>query len=372
MKKIIFVTNTAGFSKFNAPFMQWLKEQGWRVDNAAPGIEIGEVDHQYNLPIERSPFSMKNIESYQKLKKILDENKYDIIHCHTAVGALLARLAAIKTKKLNRTKILYTAHGFHFFKGSPISYWFTFFLIELLLAPLTNVLVTINEEDFQLGKKYKMGKKIFKIDGVGVNLDKFVPLSREKRIQLRHELFDYKEEDFIILYTAQFIKRKNHKFLINSIPNLIKKIPNLKIVFAGNGETFDECKHLSKELNVEKYIQFLGGRKDINHLCGISDLHVSTSLQEGLATNNIEAMACGLPIVVSDIRGQRDVCKNNENGFLFDLKKPEEMEDSILRLYQDKNLYDRISNFNKVDVQKYSVKREMEIMGKIYIETLES
>lgn len=371
MKKVIFVTNTAGFSKFNAPFMQWLKEQGWRVDNAAPGIEIGNIDNQYDIPIERSPFSRKNIKAYRLLKEILNNNTYDIIHCHTAVGGLIARLAGIRTRKKNNTKIIYTAHGFHFFKGAPLKYWLLFFPMELILSKLTDVLITINEEDYQLAMKYKMAKyKVYKIDGVGISLDRFMPLNKNERNEKRKNLFQIKETDFVLLYTAQFIVRKNHVLLIKSIPNIIKKIPNLVVIFAGNGDTFEESKRLAKELKIDQYIKFLGGRKDIEILCGISDIHVATSLQEGQGINNIEAMACGCPIVVSNIRGHKDVCKNHINGFLFNLKTPEEMEEAIIKLYEDKILFNTISENNKKEVEKYSVKKAVESMGRIYLESL--
>lgn len=371
MKKVLFVANTAGFSKFNAPYMQWFKDQGWRVDNAAPGIELGNVDNQYDLTIERSPFSANNFKAYRLLKKIIDTNDYDLIHCHTAVGGMLARLAGMSARK-KKTKIIYTAHGFHFFKGAPLKYWLFFFPMEFVLSRLTDVLVTINQEDYELANKYKMAQsKIYKIEGVGVNLDRFKPFSVTTRDEVRKS-FGLEEDDFIILYTAQFIVRKNHKILIESLPRLVTKIPNLKVLLAGNGETLDSSKLLAKELGVSHTINFLGGRRDIEVLCAIADLHVATSIQEGQGINNIEAMACGCPIVVSQIRGHRDVCIDGQNGFMFELNDPQGMESAIVKLYKDKELYRIISENNKVDAQKYSVTKEVECMGVIYNKTVQS
>ena len=158
--------------------------------------------------------------------------------------------------------------------------------------------------------------------------------------------------------------------LINAIPELLKSIPNMKVVFAGSGVLFDECKHLTTKLGIEKHFLFLGERSDIDTICRIADIHVSTSKLEGQGINNIEAMACGCPLVVSNVRGHRDVCKNGQNGFLFELNEPQEMIKYIVLLYKDKNLYNKISEYNKVDVNKYSVQREVEAMAKIYNEVL--
>jgi glycosyltransferase EpsD len=371
MRKVLFVANTAGFSKFNAPFMQWFKDQGWRVDNASPGIEVGNVDNQFDVTIERSPFSKENLQAYKSLKKIIEANDYDIIHCHTAVGGMLARLAGWGARK-KKTKIIYTAHGFHFFKGAPLKYWLLFFPMELLLSRLTDVLITINQEDYELGIKYKMAQfAVYKIDGVGVNLDRFKPYSVSQCIEVRKS-FGLKEDDFVLFYTAQFIGRKNHKMLIESLPNLLIKIPNLKVLFAGNGETFESSKVLAKDLGVSHIVDFLGGRRDIEVLCGIADVHVATSIQEGQGINNIEAMACGCPIVVSKIRGHRDVCKDNENGFLFELDNPQGMETAIVKLYEDKELCQKISEYNKIDAHKYAVTKEVECMGVIYNKMLQN
>lgn len=125
-KKVLFIANHKGFSKFNAPFMAWFKEQGWQVDNASPGIEIGDVDCQYDVDIQRTPFSWRNYRAYKRLKTIIELNHYDLIHVHTPMGAALGRLAAIKARKKG-TKIIYTAHGFHFFKGAALKNWLLYY-----------------------------------------------------------------------------------------------------------------------------------------------------------------------------------------------------------------------------------------------------
>ena len=150
MKKILFLSNTANFSKFNRPYMRWFKEQGWLVDYCSAGEEqVFDCDNQYSIPIARSPFNLNNIKAYKELKQILTDNNYDILHCHTPMGGVIGRLAAIKLRKQNKIKVIYTAHGFHFYKGAPIMNWLLYYPMEKWLSRFTDIIITINEEDYE-------------------------------------------------------------------------------------------------------------------------------------------------------------------------------------------------------------------------------
>lgn len=182
MTKILYVSNTANFQKFNLPFMRWCKEQGWIVDYASPADEsVTECNHFYDIEMPRSPLKFFRIlKSIKELKKILNENQYDILHCHTPVGSVVARLAAKSLRKKGKIKVIYTAHGFHFYKGAPLLNWILYYPVEKILSNWTDILILINEEDYELAvKKHFKAKNIVKIDGVGVNLEKFKPLGDE-------------------------------------------------------------------------------------------------------------------------------------------------------------------------------------------------
>lgn len=365
MKKVLFVANHKGFSKFNAPYMEWFKQQGWIVDNASPGIEVGHVDNQYDVDIQRSPFSIKNWKAYMALKKIINKNHYDIIHVHTPMGAVLGRLAAIHSRK-HGTKVIYTAHGFHFFNGAPLKNWLIYYPIEKLLSKFTDVIVTINEEDYQRAIRHRLSSGgIYHINGVGVNLNRFHPINRERIQELRANL-GLSDNDFVGLYVAQFIPRKNHSFIIKSLPKILQIVPNFKMVFAGDGETIERCRNLAEELGISHITKFLGGRSDIPDLCGMADIHISSSIQEGLAIGNIEAMSCGCPLVLSDIRGHKEVCTEWENGFLFKLDNSDKMIKSIIELAVNPSLYQKISRRNIIDCHKFSVSSSLFEMSKIY------
>jgi len=372
MKKVLFVENHKGFCKFLAPYYRWFEEQGWQVDHAAPGIETGfddAITNQWDVGIHRSPFSFANIKAVRDLRRIIKREKYDLIHCHTEMGGFCARVAAWGTRKKG-CKIIYTSHNYPFYKGASLTAWACFYTIERMLAPLTDAVVTINQEDYEITCRHKFAKgKNYKIDGVGVDLDRFSPVPQDEKLRLRNET-GIKPDAFVLLYTAQFIPRKNHRMIVKALPELKRRIPAVKVLFAGNGPTWDPMRQLAKSLGVADCIEFLGGRRDIDRLCRISDLHIATSILEGQGINNIEAMACGCPLVVSRVRGHRDVCIEGKNGFLFDLDKPQDMIASIVHLYEDKQLYRTISEFNKQDANRFSIKKEVAAMAEIYNEVM--
>jgi glycosyltransferase EpsD len=365
MPKILFVSNTANFSKFNLPFINWFKQQGWQVDYASSGDEmVVSCDNHYVINMVRSPFSFENIKAIKKLRIILNEEKYNIIHCHTNIGAMVTRLAAKNLRKKG-LKIIYTLHGAYFFKGAPLINWIIYFHVEKYLAHFTDCLITINQEDYNNIKKKLKIPSIYKINGVGIDLKKYFPVSKYRKSSLRRE-YGYSDNNFIIIYIAEFVRYKNHSFLLKQIPELKRNIPNLKILLAGKGILLDKCKRLVKILNMEDTIDFLGYRDDINILCQISDLHLSVSLREGLSLNNLEAMASGLPIVCSKIRGHIDVIVDGRNGFLFGIDDSALMINSIKKIYENEYMRNEFAQNNIEDVKKYSVDIALSKMTDIY------
>jgi len=362
--KILFISNTAIFSRFNLPYMRWFKQYGWQVDYVSAGeMEIPNCDNQYTIPIKRSPYSLKNIIAYMKLKEIL-QNDYDIIHCHSPMGGVLARLAAKKSK--TKAKVIYTAHGFHFYKGSPLINWLIYYSVEKYFMKYTDILVTINNEDHNLAKKHFFScKNIYKIDGVGVSLDRF-KLCDEKDKGLLRKDFGINGINFVILYVAEFIPRKNHKLFIEHINILNEKIRHLKVFFVGTGPLLDKYKNQVRAMGLTNTVQFLGYRYDVEKLCNIADIGVSTSEQEGLPIGLVEYLASGLPVVCSKIRGHVDVITDRQNGLLFDLDEPSKMIDSILELYDNKKLKNLITENNLIAREKYSLDIAVAKMAEIY------
>ncbi len=316
-KKVLFcATVDFHFKAFHLPYLKWFKEQGWEVHVVACGdMKLPYVDRKYNIPIQRSPFHKKNMVAYKELKSIIDKNQYKIIHCHTPMGGVLTRLAAREARK-NGTKVLYTAHGFHFCKGAPFTNWMIYYPIERILARFTDCLITINTEDFTTAKNHRFKAKDIKhVHGVGVNIDFYKPVNETYKSVLRKE-HGYNTHDFLMFYAAEFNKNKNQKLLIESLALIKEEVPNAKLLLAGVGPLLQECQELSHRLGVDKMVEFLGYRNDIDILLKLSDIAVASSLREGLPVNIMEAMACGLPVIANDNRGHRELIENSKSGWL--------------------------------------------------------
>ena len=370
MKKILFVaTIDQHIRHFHIPYLEYFHNNGYEVHVASNGDENLEfVDIKYNIEFDRSPFSSNNIIAYQSLKKIINENNFDLVHCHTPVGGVITRLVARNSKSLT-TKFVYTAHGFHFYRGAPIKNWLLFYPIEKYLSKYTDCLIAINEEDYEIARrKFKMSS-IKHINGVGVNLNKFRPVLSEEKLSLREE-YGFNVEDVILVYVGELSYRKHQDVLIRAMESLVKKIPNAKLLLVGMGPKEDEYINLINELKVNESIKLMGYRSDVDKIMMLSDICVSSSRQEGLPVNIIEAMATSLPLVVSNCRGNRDLIVDGTNGFIIENDTPEEYVDKIIKLLSEEKLYYQVKNENKKRAEKYSIERIREDFTVVYSELL--
>jgi glycosyltransferase EpsD len=365
--KILFcATVDYHFKAFHLPVMEWFKQQGWEVHVAAKGgLDLPFVDRKFDLPFERSPFRSGNVQAYRELKKIVQQHRYELVHCHTPMGGVCARLAA-RSARRGGTKVIYTAHGFHFCKGaSPLS-WALYYPIEKLLAAMTDCLITINNEDYSLAKRnrFKAGS-IVHVHGVGVNTDSFKPLSRLDKWRLRHKL-DYRTEDFLIFYAAEFNKNKNHQLLIRALAELKTRVPQARLLLAGEGPLLAACRELAESLGVEQQVRFLGYRDDIAELLPMCDVAVASSLREGLPVNIMEAMACGLPVVATVNRGHSELVVNDGNGYLVAPDDCELFANRLGRLSESAELRKRMGAFSLRHVQSFGLLPVKQELSAIY------
>lgn len=375
-KKVLFcATVDYHFKAFHIPYLKWFKEQGWEVHIVAFGdLKLPYVDKKFNIPIQRTPFKKENLEAYKELKKIIKENEYKIIHCHTPMGGVLSRLAAIQARK-NGTKVIYTAHGFHFCKGAPIMNWLLYYPIEWLLASKTDCLITINNEDYSraIAHKFK-AEQIKYVHGVGVDTDLFEPVHKFHKSVLRAER-GYGDDDFLMLYAAEFNKNKNQKLLIESLALIKDKIPSAKLLLAGEGPLLDDCKQLAIDLGVKDKVDFLGLRSDIHYLLKMSDMAVASSFREGLPVNIMEAMACALPVVATENRGHKELIKDGMNGWLISQDSRVDFSNKIMALAENESLRKSMGLIGRKQVmEKYSVHKvliQKEDIYRSYMEELE-
>ena len=356
MKKVLFVATVTGhINAFHIPYLKWFKEQGYEVHIATNGNEkIEYCDKHFNIPFKRFPFKISNIKAYRELKKIINENNYNIIHCHTPVGGVLTRLAARKARK-NGTKVLYTAHGFHFYKGAPLLNWCIYYPIEKICARWTDCLITINEEDYNLAKKKLNTKRVEFINGIGVDKSKFdFVMPNEEKEKIKQNL-DLNKEDIVLIQVGELNKNKNQIMTIEAMKQIVKENQNVKLLLVGKGNLRDYYLEKIKEYNLENNVFLLGYRKDIPKLLKISDCLISTSKREGLPVNLIEGAMSGLPIIATDCRGNRDLAKKT-----VEIDNIAELCENIKNCI--KNQKDYICN----DFKKYKIESVMKKMGEIY------
>ena len=341
-KKVLFVATVVKthMMQFHVPYLKMFQEMGWETAVASKNDYenpadccIPYCDRYYDIPFERLPWKLKNIQSYKMLKKIIDEGNYDIIHCHTPVGAMIARLAALSARKKG-TRVIYTAHGFHFFKGAPLVNWLLFYPVEWLLAPVTDVLITINREDHALALKKLRAKRIAYVPGVGIHTDKFRNLTidrGEKRAAL-----GYGDEDFLALTVAEMTPNKNHITILKALALLKdrEEFRHIHYLICGRGEMWASLEQSAKELGISDHVNFLGYRTDAPELYKASDLFLFVTFREGLSVALMEAMSSGMPIVCARIRGNTDLIDDGISGTFSD-NSPEAVAEHILAMYRD-------------------------------------
>ena len=364
MKILYVATVRSHIGQFHMPFIKKLKELGCTVDGAyrdnsdqKKNLDTSALDNVFEISFSRSPYSFDNVKAYKQLKKVIDENNYDAVHCHTPMGAVVTRLAANKAHK-NGLKILYTAHGFHFYKGASTINWKAYYPIEKELAKRTDCLITINQEDYDLACEHKF---------VGVDLTQFSPKTDEEKLRLREE-YGYSPDDFLMIYPADFCKRKNQMMLIKAVEEVIKNHKNVKLLLPGLQDYAEECKQYISDNNLGEYIELLNYRRDIYNLAGLCDISVSSSRQEGLPINLIEAMALGNPIIASDVRGNNDLVQHGVNGYLVELNDSIKMAEYINELIENPDEVKEMGNAGLELVKKYSVENVIEEKLDIYRE----
>lgn len=289
LKKVLFVATVAGhFKVFHLPYMQWFKEQGWDVHIVTGNeMELPFCDKKYKIPITRSPYRFSNIIALKRLEKIINNEKYDIVHCHTPMGGVIGRLAARKARKHN-TKVIYTAHGFHFFKGAPVINWLLYYPIEKFLSKYTDVLITINEEDYQRAKNFK-AKRVEYIPGIGVDTSKFCNAVVDK--DKKREDLSIPKDAFVAVSVGELNKNKNHQTAIKAIAKLNNS--HIYYIICGRGANEKKLLGLAKKLGIDERIKLLGKRNDVLEILKASDLFIFPSLREGLSVALMEAMSAG-------------------------------------------------------------------------------
>lgn len=369
MKKVLFsATVDSHILHFHLPYLKMFKEKGYEVHvatNTDDTIPFCDVKHKVSF--ERSPFKINNLKAIKQMKKILLDNNFDIVHTHTPMGSVVTRLAYKKVRNKVNTRMIYTAHGFHFYKGAPLLNWLLFYPVEKYLSKYTDTLITINKEDYEFAKKkFKKCRSVEYVPGVGIDEDKFnFTMTKSEKLELRKSL-GLKENDFVLIYPAEISKRKRHIWLINTISPLLRENRHIHLLLPGSDSLNGKAHALTKKMGLTDQIHFLGYRKDIPKLLKVSDISLSAASQEGLPVNIMEAMYVGIPIVATDCRGNRDLVKNGENGYLIGLNDCYCFCNMIKRISKDNKLYLKLKKGSKNYILQYLLTQILSEMDSIY------
>ena len=377
MSKILFISNisnrittfvTASISVAHDLKMDFYQVANWH------GAEKGQIEkdeEKYgikikNLPISRNPFDKSNLSAYKQLVEFIKQEKIDYIHCNTPTGGILGRLAG---KKCKVKKVIYQAHGFHFYKGAPKKNWLVYYPVEKWLAKYTDALITINKEDFELAsKKFRLRNngKVYYVAGVGIDSKQYLSdgkLRDEKRAELNIPL-----DAFVIISVGELNENKNNKVIISALEKLKNK--NIHYILCGVGDKKDELSAMAQSAGISENIHFLGYRTDIKALYNASDCFVMPSYREGLSRSAMEAMASGLPCILSDIRGNRDLIENGSGGFLCKPDDASGFSEAISKLFGNSSLCEKMKAYNLKKINDFDTSVVEKEIREIYINEL--
>lgn len=369
MKKQVLLVATvqSHICQFHKALVEVLHEHGYEVhvaarDNLAEknGMKLDFVEKVYDVPFSRSPKSTDNIKAYKQLKEIIDKGSYDVIHCNTPMGGIVTRFAALRARKRG-TMLIYTAHGFHFYKDAPKKNWLVFYPIEKFFSRLTDKLVTITEEDYQLAKK-KFHCKVYRIHGVGVDERRYFPAEPGEKERLRKEL-GYGLDEKLVLCIGELLPNKNQAMAIRMMEKLVKDFPESKLLIAGNGPERGNLEKLITELGLKENVELLDYCIYLEKYQKAVDVGISCSKREGLPLNVVESMLTKNPVVVSKNRGHRELVSHGKNGYLVDVNDVQVMYEYVKLLLEDDKLRFEMGTYAEQfakDFRFVSVKKELE------------
>lgn len=373
MKKVLMVATYGDFfAAFETHNIKILNDMGCEVHLCAnwtdkrynykhdklEGLEFKKI----NIEFERSPFSKVNLTRYKELSLLMKKGNYYLVDCHNAVIGVYARLAAKKNKV---PKVMYTAHGFQFYKGGSKKDWLIYYPIEKFLSRYTDMLVVMNSEDFEYANSFNTGQ-VELIPGVGVDTKYFHKTNFD--VPELKKSMNITENSFVLVSIGELSERKNHKVVIKALSDM--KNLDITYLIVGSGENEFELKEMVNSLDLNNRVKFLGYRSDVNKILKVSDLAVFPSYREGLMVAGIEALSSGLPILSSNRKGIRDYTEEDINGYLFDPDDDKQLANLIFKLKNNRSKLNELSDNAIVSSKKYSTDTVNLIMKRIYEEVL--
>ena len=370
---VLIVATVSSFIRcFELNDISILQEKGYTVHVATNILATDKAFFQsqgvilHHIDFERFPFKITNFKAIKIIRKVIEDNDISLVHCHTPVGGVIARLAAKKYRKQG-CKVMYTVHGLQFYKGAPKKDWLIYYPVEKYLSKYTDVLITINHEDYSIVKEKFRCKTVYYSPGVGVDLEKFGNATIDRNSK-RTEL-GLNENDVMLLSVGELIIRKNHQILIQALDRIKNK--NIICFIAGSGPLLNDLQELINSLGLQDRVFLLGRREDISELLACTDIYVHPAKREGLSVALMEAMASGLPVVCSKIRGNTDLIEDGKGGYLCDVNDIDAFANDLARLSDDPDLRYQMSVYNQNKIQEFSINVVDQKMRSIYWEVIQ-
>lgn len=377
MKALMVASVASMIDLFNRENISLLQTMGYEVDVAC-NFEVGNTSSEervkrfrqelqkqevgtFQLPIPRKILAFSDmIQAYKQLKKMVEEKQYTLVHCHSPIGSVIARLACRKQRKKG-LKLIYTAHGFHFFTGAPKKNWLIFYPIEKIFARYTDILITICSEDYQRARKKKLGKNIVYSPGVGIDVDKVKKIDKKAD---KRQMLGIREKDILVLSVGELNQNKNHETIVRALKQLNRT--DVHYVICGQGDKKEELERMAKQFGMEERLHLLGFRTDALEWMKVADLFAFPSYREGLPVSLMEAMAAGLPVVCSKIRGNVDLIKDGEGGYMCEPMDVASFAENLSRLIKDAEQRKCMGEKNQITVQQFDKSKVSEVMKKVY------
>jgi len=370
MPKLLVVTTVPiTIRSFLLPFLKHFRSLGWQVDGMAQGISedddcVKECDRTYDIQWSRNVFDPRNLlAGITRVREVVTQGDYDLVHVHTPIAAFVTRYAL---KNNPKTKVIYTAHGFHFYQGGSAVKNTIFFNLEKLAGQWTDYLIVINKEDEAAAKNnnFLPVERIYYTRGIGVDTDYYASgkVAPEAITQVRQSMH-LSDADILLLSIAEFTPRKRHQDLLNALAKVAN--PNVHLALAGEGKIRPAMEELAQQLGIEKQVHFLGYRQDIPTLIQAADAVLLVSQQEGLPRSIMEAMCLNTPVIGSNIRGTQDLLEDG-CGLLVELGDTNALTKAMIQVVEDSENLAEMAEKAKVKMNDYDIKQIIQQYTDIY------
>ena len=374
MKRALIITTVSGFlQQFELRNVRLLQSMGYEIhyaSNFEHPVYQKECDYKklsiqtYSIPIRKNPCHIcDNLKAYRMLRQLVKEKRFQLIHCHTPMGGVIGRMVSIGLRE--SPWIIYTAHGFHFYKGAPWKNWILYYTIERILAHRTDCIITINHEDYEYARHMRLRNRGLAacIPGVGIDLDYYGAPSSD----VSRKTLGIPENTLFILSVGELNRNKNHRVILQAMHLLSNQSIFYGICGSGSDQSMQELISYAKKLGLDMQFRLFGYQQDVRPYLAAADIFAFPSYREGLGMAALEAMAAGLPLLTSDCRGTREYMICGYNGFVVKPDDAEGFAQAILIL-TDSGVRREYGANGKKMVQRFDQKNTEKRMKHIYRE----